>query len=74
MEFFHLHEEFEVGKECESLVVVGDQKTYEHMQNVIRTMPDKYAWVRPYPGMWHMLLRGDMAHPQLGTIQRRWTC
>ena len=41
-----------MGKECELLVVVGDQKTYEHMQNVIRTMPDKYAWVRPYPGMW----------------------
>jgi len=37
------------------LIVVGDAKTFNHLVSLKREHPEKFTWLLPFPGDWHIL-------------------
>ena len=37
------------------LIVVGDAKTFNHLVGLKREHPNKFTWLLPFPGDWHIL-------------------
>jgi hypothetical protein len=50
-----LYSTFIVEQQLNSLVVVGDAKTYELLQALCKEYDNSLAWVLPFPGDWHTL-------------------
>ena len=51
-----LYHEFDIGKSRSHLVVVGDAKTYQHLQNIKIEHGEKLSWLLPFPGDFHILM------------------
>jgi hypothetical protein len=56
-----LYEKMEVGTKYKYLVVVGDGKTYYHLQNLKDEYGEDLAWLLNYPGDWHILKNYSLA-------------
>ena len=50
-----LHKEYGIGIRADSLVVVGDQKTYTWLQELKYTYVPELDWLIPFVGDWHVL-------------------
>ena len=50
-----LHKELDDSNTMQYLVVVGDYKTYNHIQTVKQTYTKQLQWVIPFPGDFHTL-------------------
>ena len=50
-----LHSEYEIGVTANSLVVVGDQKTYNRIQELKQVYSGHLKWLIPFIGDWHLL-------------------
>jgi hypothetical protein len=50
-----LHKKFQIGKNLQYLVVVGDGKSYDHLIKLKSEYGGSLSWVLPYPGDWHIL-------------------
>ena len=50
-----LHSEYEIGVTANSLVVVGDQKTYNRIQELKQVYAQDLNWLIPFIGDWHLL-------------------
>ncbi len=50
-----LYKEYGIGVTSEHLVVVGDQKTYAHLQEVKNAYGSDLNWLIPFIGDWHLL-------------------
>lgn len=48
------------------LIVVGDAKTFNHLVSLKREHPEKFAWLLPFPGDWHILKN---FHPVIVNMQ-----
>ena len=51
-----LYHEFKIGESRSHLVVVGDAKTYQHLQNIKIDYGEKLSWLLPFPGDFHILM------------------
>ena len=51
-----LHHEFHIGESMKHLVVVGDAKTYQHLQGIKVEYGEKLSWLLPFPGDLHILM------------------
>ena len=51
----NLHRIFIVGEGICWLIVVGDAKTYDILQNLRREYGSQLQWMLPLPGDWHIL-------------------
>ena len=51
-----LYHEFSIGKSKSHLIVVGDAKTYQHLQNIKIYYGEKLSWLLPFPGDFHILM------------------
>ena len=50
-----LHAEFHINDKLEHLVVVGDAKTYNHLQTLKLDYSSELSWLQPFPGDFHIL-------------------
>ena len=50
-----LHSEYEIGVTANSLVVVGDQKIYNRIQELEQVYAQYLNWLIPFIGDWHLL-------------------
>jgi hypothetical protein len=50
-----LHKKFQIGKNLQYLVVVGDGKSYDHLIKLKSEYGGSLSWVLPYPGDWQIL-------------------
>ena len=50
-----IHEEVVIPKRLQSLVVVGDGKTFEHLVRLKHEYSKELEWMVPFPGDWHTL-------------------
>ena len=51
-----LYHEFHIGDSSKHLVVVGDAKTYQHLQAIKVEYGEKLSWLLPFPGDFHILM------------------
>ena len=50
-----LHSEYQIGIAANSLVVVGDQKTYSRIKELKQIYAQDLKWLIPFIGDWHLL-------------------
>ena len=50
-----LGDKFRIGKKLHYLVVVGDEKSYDHLIKLKNEYGNSLNWVLPYPDDWHIL-------------------
>ena len=50
-----LHKEFSIGASHDSLLVVGDANTYQHLQFLKLDYGEELSWLLPFPGYFHIL-------------------
>ncbi len=51
-----LHHEFYIGDSRDHLIVAGDAKTYQHLQEIKREYGEQLSWLIPFPGDFHILI------------------
>lgn len=50
-----IERQMKVGKRLKHMIVVGDGKTYCHLQQIKKQYPQEMEWMVPFPGDWHTL-------------------
>ncbi len=45
----------------ELVVLEGDEETYSFMVNLKRSEPNRYGWMLPVPGAWHLMFHASKA-------------